>query len=503
MAGKKDTMSLSLLFKSRTLILRHLAIIALLAYVLLTYGVNLIFIIIALLASFVTIKDQLQLIQHASRHRDVNQLAKNLANGNLEYRLTNIKGSILSKETLNNLNNAMDQVETFVREVRTSSNAAQQLIYYRKTFPQGLKGIFKTTLSTTNISLHIMQQRHVQRHISELFAELSSLKTSHLLQNLEINENDIAIVNNELTTVEEATQNAANSALASKLSVNKVIENTSQIVSKLSELKSSSIELDESSTEISEIISFIAGIADQTNLLALNAAIEAARAGEHGRGFAVVADEIRSLADNTKIATSKISNIISRVVDASKNILEESAIIEEFSSVSHKLVTDFDQNFSEFSDVAQRTSESIAHSRMISALTLAKIDHIIYMQRAYRAIELGFDSEETRSVRVDEKNSSFGQWLSSNDGGQTYSHLPSFAKIKDPNQAIHLYVNVMTNMLKGDWENNMELQEQLLLNMQCAETASAELLDLLSKLVDEKKLFESTDEDSAGDIDLF
>lgn len=496
-------MNLSLLFKSRTLILRHLVIIAVLAYVLLTYEFDLIFIIIALLASFVTIKDRLQLIQHTSMHKDVNQLATNLANGNLEYRLTNIKGNALSKETLNNLNNAMDQVETFVREVRTSSNAAQQLIYYRKTFPHGLKGIFKTTLSTTNMSLHIMQERHVQRHISSLFAELSSLKTSHLLRNLEINENDIAVVNNELTTVEEATQNAANSALASKLSVNKVIENTSQIVSKLSELKKSSIELDESSTEISDIISFIAGIADQTNLLALNAAIEAARAGEHGRGFAVVADEIRSLADNTKIATSKITNIISRVVDASKNILDESAIIEELSSVSQKLVTDFDQNFSEFSDVAQRTSESIAHSRMLSALTLAKIDHILYMQRAYRAIELGFDSEEAKSVRVDAENSSFGQWLSSNDGGQTYSHLPSFAKINAPNYAIHLYVNVMTNMLKGDWENNMELQEQLLLNMQCAETASVELLDLLSKLVDEKKLFESTDEDSSGDIDLF
>jgi len=72
-----------------------------------------------------------------------------------------------------------------------------------------------------------------------------------------------------------------------------------------------------------------------------------------------------------------------------------------------------------------------------------------------------------------------------------------------PNHAIHLYVNVMTNMLKGDWENCMELQEQLLLNMQCAENASVELLELLSKLADEKKHFESTNEEAAGDIDLF
>ena len=503
MEEKKDMMNLSLLFKSRTVILRLAVIVALSSYVFLTYGYDLIFIIIALLISFVTIKDQLQLIQHTTRHKDVNELAKNLANGSLEYRIKNIEGNALSKETLDNLNNAMDQVETFVREVRTSSNAAQQLIYYRSTFTHGLKGIFHTTLHTINISLHIMEQRHVQRHVSNLFSELSSLKTSHLLQNLEINQNDIAIVNNELTTVEEATRNAANSAQASKLSVNKVIENTSQIVSRISQLKTSSIELDKSSTEISDIITFIASIADQTNLLALNAAIEAARAGEYGRGFAVVADEIRSLADNTKTATSKITKIIGSVVNASNNILAESAQIEEFSSVSYQLITEFDQNFSEFSDVAQRTSESIAHSRMVSTLTLAKIDHILYMQQAYRAIEVGADSEEARSVRVDENSSSFGQWLTSDDGGKTYSHLPSFDKINNPNQAVHLYVNVMTNMLKGDWEASIELQEQLLLNMQCAEEASVELLDLLSKLADEKKQFESTDEDSAGEIDLF
>ena len=61
----------------------------------------------------------------------------------------------------------------------------------------------------------------------------------------------------------------------------------------------------------------------------------------------------------------------------------------------------------------------------------------------------------------------------------------------------------MTNMLKGVWISNIELQEQLLLNMSITETASSELLELLNKLVDEKKQFKSKDEDSAGDIVLF
>ncbi|MCK5386106.1 MAG: hypothetical protein KAJ39_02900, partial [Gammaproteobacteria bacterium] len=264
MAEKKDMMNLSLLFKSRVVILRLAVIMAVLGYVLLTYGFDLLFIIIALLVAFVTIKDQLKLLQHTSRHKDINKLAQNLANGKLEYRITHYKDDAVSQETIDNLNTAMDQVETFVREVRTTSNTAQQRIFYRNTFTKGMKGIFNTTLNTINFSLEVMKQRHVQQNISNLFSELSSLKTSHLLQNLEINQNDIAIVNNELTTVEVATKNAANSAQASKQSVNKVIENTSQIVTRISDLKSSSVKLDESSNEISDIISFIAGIADQT-----------------------------------------------------------------------------------------------------------------------------------------------------------------------------------------------------------------------------------------------
>ncbi len=70
------------------------------------------------------------------------------------------------------------------------------------------------------------------------------------------------------------------------------------------------LSLVESSLEIGEIVSVVSEIADQTNLLALNAAIEASRAGEHGRGFNAVATEIRSLADQSKVATARVRRIL-------------------------------------------------------------------------------------------------------------------------------------------------------------------------------------------------
>ena len=77
-----------------------------------------------------------------------------------------------------------------------------------------------------------------------------------------------------------------------------------------SELEQQKTVLEETMQELGSVVASIGEIADQTNLLALNATIEAARAGEAGRGFAVVASEVKKLASDTRVATSRASQMM-------------------------------------------------------------------------------------------------------------------------------------------------------------------------------------------------
>jgi methyl-accepting chemotaxis protein len=76
------------------------------------------------------------------------------------------------------------------------------------------------------------------------------------------------------------------------------------------------IRLTEQTQDIGQIVTAVEDLSAQSHLLAVNAAVEAAKAGEQGKGFAVVAQEVRSLAQQSRQATTQVRAILKEIQKA-------------------------------------------------------------------------------------------------------------------------------------------------------------------------------------------
>lgn len=117
---------------------------------------------------------------------------------------------------------------------------------------------------------------------------------------------------------ETFTKEASNRLLDSVASVQKEIDNANDcntaIMESTSVINDSASRILANVTEVETFAKEIQKISNNTNMLSLNASIEAARSGEMGRGFAVVAQEMNKLANNIKVSSSKILDIINSFV---------------------------------------------------------------------------------------------------------------------------------------------------------------------------------------------
>ncbi|MBO9398499.1 methyl-accepting chemotaxis protein [Shimia sp. R9_2] len=303
---------------------------------------------------------------------EVQQIAERAQFGDFSGRIqTNVSGGEGIVDATNGLMTKLDKAFSEISEILkkiATGNLAEpvstdlegryaELLSYAETARSELKQI----VSKARMGADTLDDR--ASYLSKMMDGVSRAANDHAASLEEAN----AVTTSLTDSVRQTSQNAEKVREAAQTAG----QSASNVAEEFDRVMDAMKSIAESSVEILQISDLIDSIAFQTNLLALNAGVEAARAGQSGSGFAVVATEVRSLAQHTSDAATKISDLSKTSND---RVSEGKGLAGRVDELIKAVKTEMDNINELISAVSGRTQEQSVQMSEVSA-SLSNLDH--------------------------------------------------------------------------------------------------------------------------------